>query len=169
MSKLTDFINILNQDFISKDSFLSEPEAKMRINLNKQGCKSFIFVLDQKLSKDYKGGMFPFFNKSLKKVCKVCDYIIFAEKDGKLYSLVIELKKKQTTCNSQLDAGICFTNYIKDTVNRVNKKDYSLTIRKVVINRFKGKNTTKYNGISYDLNGKAFFSSQTFFLKEFLK
>ncbi len=163
------FRTVLSNEFITNDSFLSEPKEKMRIDLIKSGCKSFLFKFDKQLGREYKGGIFPFFNSGEKGVCKVCDYIIFAEKSGKVYSIMIELKKGREGTNPQLKAGECFVEYVKATVNRVYKKNFDLTIRKVAIKQFKRKNRTKIKDIEYNEHNIHEFSDEKFRLQAFLK
>jgi hypothetical protein len=169
MSKLDFFRTILSEEFITNKSYLAEPKENMRVDLIKAGCNSFIFNFDKQLGKEYKGGVFPFFNCGEKGVCKVCDYVIFAEKAGKLYSLVIELKKGREGTNPQLKAGVCFVDYIKATVNRVYDKDFDLTVRKVSIKEFKRKNRTKIKDIEYNEHNIHEFSEDKFRLQAFLK
>lgn len=169
MSKLEYFRNVLSEDFITGETFLAEPKVNMRVDLIKTGCKSFIFNFDKQLGREYKGGMFPFFNSGEKGVCKVCDYIIFAEKAGEMYSLVIELKKGKEGTNPQLKAGECFASYVNTTVNRVYKKDFNLIIRKVSIKEFKRKNRTKIQDIEYNEHNIHEFCEDKFRLQVFLK
>jgi len=169
MSNLDYFRNVLSNEFIVNESYLAEAGENMRVDLVKDGCNSFLFNLDKKLGREYKGGIFPFFNSGEPKVCKVCDYIIFAEKAGLVYSLIIELKKGNVGPNPQLIAGECFVSYINLTVNRVYKKDFNLTIRKVSIKEFKRKNRTKIREIDYDENNTHEFSEKKFRIQAFLK
>ncbi len=169
MTNLDYFRNVLSNEFISNDTFLEEPKENMRIDLIKTGCNSFIFIFDKQLGRDYKGGMFPFFNKGEKGVCKVCDYIIFAEKSGKCFSLVIELKKGKEGTNPQLKAGVCFVDYVKSTVNRVYNKDLEIVVRKVSIKEFRRKNRTKLKEIEYNEHNIHEFSDNRLRLQAFLK
>ena len=92
MSKLALIDYILNPDFKVNDNFLEEPSVSMKVDLIQDRCQSIVFEFDKQLGREYKGGLFPFFNSTKAKVCKVCDYIIFSEYDGNLYALIMIMK-----------------------------------------------------------------------------
>lgn len=169
MTNIDYFRNILNPIFISDESSLNEMKENMKIDLDKRGCNSILFKFDKDLGKEYKGGIFPFFNKGEAKVCKVCDYIIFAETAGNIFALLIELKKGKEGTNPQLKAGECFSNYVNATVNRVYDTQIKLIIRKIAIHEFKIKRNTKPKPITYDENNMHHFRANKFFIKEYLK
>lgn len=50
---------------------------------------------------------------------------------GKMYVLLVELKKGKEKVTDQLAAGECFAKFIVDTLNRVEGKNYSPVIRKL--------------------------------------
>lgn len=168
-SNIEYFRNVLNDQFVTTDSYLSEPGENMRIDIDKTGCNSLIFQFDLQLKREYKGGMFPFFNSGEKKVCKVCDYIIFSEKDGRLYSLIIELKKGKEGTNPQLKAGECFSDFTLATVNRVYDKDFSIITRKISIKEFKRKSKTRIKDIEYNMHNIHEFTERKLRVQAFLK
>lgn len=169
MSNINYFKNIFNEDFIYNESALSEPKENMSIELIKNGCVSFVFQFDKQLDKEYKGGLYPFFNRGESKVFKVCDYIIFSELKGKIYALVIELKKGKDATQPQLNAGVTFSNFVLNTVNRVYGKNFNLTIRKISIREYKRKSKTKIKDIEYDSLNTHMFENKDFRIQAFLK
>ncbi|WP_139959984.1 hypothetical protein [Flavicella sediminum] len=169
MSNIDLFTNVLNSDFVSKENTLEEPKENMKIPLDNSGCNSIVFKFDTQLGKEFKGGIFPFLNRGETGVCKVCDYIIFAEQNGKTFAIVIELKLGKDGTQKQLNSGICISTFIKDTVNRVYNKKIKLIQRKVSIHEFKRKNRTKLKEIEYNENNTHIFTQNTFRVQEFLK
>lgn len=145
------FRNVLENGFIHHSEFLEEPQANMRVQMDKAGCTSFVFNLDKKLPKQsFRGGLFPFFNPGEPKVSKACDYLIFMEVEAAVFCLVVELKKGSKSCEPQLLAGECFARYVEATVNRVYNTQINLNVRKIAIKQFKRKYKTKYKGIEYN-------------------
>lgn len=169
MTNIQYFNNILNAIFLSSADVLEEPAENMKIPLDTNGCNSIIFKFDTPLDKEYKGGIFPFFNRGESGVCKVCDYIVFSEKKGNVYAIVIELKRGKDSTQAQLNSGVCFSSFVNDTVNRVYKKNINLTIRKVSIHEFKRKNSTKIKEIKYNEHNTHIFRDKTFRIQAFLK
>lgn len=168
MSFLNDVSYILNQDFIWNNSYLEEQSANMKIVLRNDGCQVLTFKLDKQLTKEFKGGVFPFFSKN-KYVCTVCDYIIFSENNGEYFAIVIELKKGKQSTTEQLNAGINFVKFVVSTVNRVKKRNYSVKLRKVSIKDTFRKRKTKIKDISYDSNSHHLFTQEIFYSLAFLK
>ena len=117
MSWLEDIDYVLNPDFFDTTNELVEESAGMRIQIIKSGCKSLLFKLDKQLGREFRGGIFPFFNSGNQNVCKVCDYILFAEKNNQIFVLIIELKRGRNATLPQLKAGECFVDFIASTVN----------------------------------------------------
>ncbi|AMM51871.1 hypothetical protein TH61_12745 [Rufibacter sp. DG15C] len=142
----------------------------MNIPIDKRGgCKIINYKFDKELSKDYKGGLFPFFAKT-KGICSICDYIIFAEKDKTLYALIIELKRGRNTTTPQLNAAECFVNYIINTTNRIHKTNLNPLIRKISIHEYKlKKRNTVSREINYDSNYHHDFKHDIFLVSSFLK
>jgi len=156
MSKLSFIDYVLNSDFKINDNYLEEPLVPMKIDLIKDGCRSIVFQLDKQLGREYKGGIFPFFDSSNSQVCTVCDYIIFSEYKNELFALVIELKKSSRGTLPQIRAGECFVDYVISTVNRINKTNYSIIKRRL-------------KEIEYDTNNHHFFNQNKMRIISFLK
>lgn len=169
MRSIEQYKAVLNSKFICAKKSLEEPSQGMFIPIDTNGCNSIIFQFDTKLDKSYAGGIFPFFNNGVKGVCKVCDYIIFSESKGKMFAIVIELKKGNSSTQPQLNAGVCFSSYLNDTVNRVYKKNIELNARKVSIHEFNRKGLTKIKDVEYNSDNTHMFKARTFRLKPFLK
>jgi len=160
---------VLNPIFKVNDNFLEEPDSSMKIGLYKGNCQSIVFKFDKKLGKEYKGGIFPFFNNHNSGTCKVCDYIIFSEYKNLLYSLIIELKRGQTSTLPQIKAGECFVDYVISTVNRLNNTSYTIEKRRISIREFERKRKTKMRDIEYDNDNHHFFDQNIFRIVTFLK
>lgn len=169
MKKINYFKNVFNENFIYNESALTEPKENMSVSLIKDGCVSFVFQFDKKLNREYKGGLYPFFNRGESNVFKVCDFIIFSEKKGKVYALVIELKTGKDAIQPQLNAGVTFSDFVLNTVNRVYKKNFELIVRKIAIKEYKRKNRTKIKDIEYDNLNTHMFKNKDFRIQAFLK
>jgi hypothetical protein len=169
MGKIQLIDYVLNPNFIVHDNFLEEEQTSMKIELIKDNCQIIIFQLDKKLGREYKGGVFPFFNSQNRDITKVCDYIIFAEYKNNLYSLIIELKKGKSSTLPQINAGECFVDFVISTLNRVNNTNYIIHKRKISIREFNRKRNTKVKDIEYDENFHHFFKQNKFKVIAFLK
>jgi len=169
MSKIEHIDYVLNPDFKINSTELREDGASMQIELIKDRCLSIIFQLDKQLGVNYRGGIYPFFNSRNGGVCKVCDYIIFAEINNTLYSLIIELKKGESDTKPQLRAGGCFVDFVIATVNRINNTNYSIHKRFISIREFERKRKTKLRDIEYDENNHHFFEQNKLRIYTFLK
>ena len=169
MGRLKLIDNILHSDFKANTSTLEEPAASMSIEVDKRGCNAILYKFDKELSRDYRGGLFPFFEKK-KGVCKICDYIIFAEKDSKITALVVEMKKGRQGTFPQLRAAECFVHYVINTLNRVHSLNLKIEIRKVSIHEFKiRKRSTKPKEVEFDELNHCDFRESRFFVASFLK
>lgn len=169
MSDLAIINDILNEDFRYEHNSLVEDEANMSIDIDTRGCKSYIFQFDKKLGREYKGGIFPFFNSKSKNICKVCDFMIFSEHNKRIYVLIIELKKGKQATSPQISAGECFISFLNSTISRVHKKSINLIVRKVSIRDFERKRKTKIQDVTYDENHHHFFQQDKFVIRSFLK
>ncbi len=169
MSNLAIINDIISDDFKFSGSLLEEKQENMKIDLDKSGCTSFIFKFDKQLGKEYKGGIYPFFNSKMKGLCKVCDYMIFAEVNKKIFVLIIELKVGQQGTFPQLNAGECFVEFLKLTIKRVCGNDLNLNVRKISIREFQRKKKTKVRDIEYDSDNHHFFEQNKFRIRSFLK
>lgn len=169
MSFLTDLQYILSPEFIWSNSYLEERSVSMRVDLANDGCQVLIFQLDKPLDKSYKGGLYPFFNRSNSNVCKACDYILFSQCKSEYFAIAIELKRGNSHTSYQLDAGLSFANFVIDTVNRVKRKNYKVNMRKISIKDSKRKRKTKMKDIEYDANLHHVFEQNRFRTISFLK
>lgn len=169
MSKLELIDYVLNPNFKVNSRFLEEESASMKVELIQDNCQSIIFELDKKLGREFKGGVFPFFNTKNKNVSKVCDYIIFSEYKGNLFALVIELKSSAQSTLPQIKAGECFVDYIISTVNRINNSNYTIQKRRVSIKEIQRKKKTKLKDIEYDENNHHAFDQNKMRIVSFLK
>jgi hypothetical protein len=169
MSKIDFFDDILNPDFKVNSSSLEEQSANMSIELVKTNCRSIIFRFDKQLGREYKGGVFPFFDNRKAKVCKVCDFIIFAEINNILFALVIELKRGRQQTLPQIKAGENFVDFALATVNRVNDMNFTIQKRRISIREFQRKRKTKLKDIEYDHDNHHFFDQNKFRIISFLK
>lgn len=142
----------------------------MKVKLDTKGCQCQLYSFDKDLPREYRGGLFPFFNKK-EGVCTVCDYTIFAQKGPKLYVVLLELKKSRQSTLPQLTAGKVFAEFIINTVNRTNKKKTKIKphIRLVsIIEENIPKKGTKEKGVVYDKNNHSHLVSKVLKLREFL-
>lgn len=150
MKILNDIGYILHDNFKCKKNYFEEEDAKMQLPIKTEGCQFILYKFDKQLGKEYKGGLFPFFAKN-KGVCKISDYILFAERENTLYVLVIEMKRGDEQTLPQLKAALAFAKYIIETVNRVKGTHYKPEIRLISIHDYKiRKKKTKENGVKYD-------------------
>lgn len=168
MSILSEIATILHDDFKCSANHFEEKDAHMKIDIDSNGCQCLIYKYDKKLGKEYKGGLFPFFAKNTG-VCKVSDYIVFAERNNTLYCLVVELKRGKSQTLPQLKAAKEFVQYIINTVNRVKCKSYRPVIRLVSIHELKiRKKKTMAGTVDYDQDSHYIMKSNQFVLKYFL-
>ncbi len=67
--------------------------------------------------------LFPFFakNEETKGLNSIADYVIFTESKGKLFAVVVELKKNEGRPENQLYATKQFLQYLINSVNRIFK------------------------------------------------
>lgn len=169
MAFVEDIEEILHQDFSCKETCFEEKSADMLINVDRDGCRSTMYKYDKELGKEYKGGLFPFFAKN-KDVCKICDYIVFAERSGRQYVILVEMKTGKDSAKKQLLAAEVFSNYVIETLNRVKQTAYKPTIRKVSMHkdRMRKKRTKEY-GVKYDESSHCECRSKIFNLKNYLQ
>lgn len=171
MSNL-DYINSVLDPFFKTEIItrLKEEQADMEVELVSDGQRFVCFTFDKNLlRRDYRNGLFPFFNRGEAGVTKICDYIIFTEQAGKLYILLIELKKGRDNVTEQLSAGKCFSEFIVNTVNRVYGVSISPEIRLIPIRERRIRPKQKQRHIEYNENNLHDFCSSKFRLKSYLK
>jgi len=173
MSKIDNISNVLDPFFKPEGlTKLEEGQAGMKVELISDGQKFLTLRFDGNLPrKDFPKGMFPFFNRGEPKVTKLCDYILFTEKDRILFVLLIELKKGHDNVTDQLQAGKCFVDYVISTVNRVFETHIEPEIRYISIRKrhIKPKPKQKQKDVEYDQNNFHTFGSNKFWLKSYLK
>lgn len=137
MTNLERLSNILD-DFFKEEAIskLQEPKEKMFIDFESDRHKFLSFSFDKQLPKsDFPRGLLPFFNRGTGKVTSFCDYIIFTEKAGSLFILLIELKSGRDNVKKQIKAGRCFAEYVISTLNRVYDLTVSPKIREISIRK----------------------------------
>lgn len=169
MNKLECISNILD-DFFKEEklSKLIEIKENMEIDFVSDSVKFLSFSFDKQLPvKDFPKGLFPFFNRGHAKVTSFCDYVIFSEKAGKLYILLIELKKGKENVTKQLNAGKCFAEYIISTLNRVYNTDIQPIYRQISIRDRHIKPKQKQKEVKYE-NEFCTFCDSKFWLKKYL-
>lgn len=168
MSILSELATILHNDFLCEKVCFKEKDAGMKIEVDNSGCQCLIYKYDKKLGKEYKGGLFPFFAKT-EGVCKVSDYIVFSERKGVLYVLIVELKRGKAQTFPQLLAAKEFVKYVIATLNRVNETSYVPEIRLISIHGINiRKKKTQETGIKYDEQSHCCVKSNRFNLKMYL-
>lgn len=63
MPVLNDIDTILHSDFKCERIQFEEEDVGMKIDVNHNGCQCLFYKYDKKLSREYKGGLFPFLQK----------------------------------------------------------------------------------------------------------
>lgn len=169
-NKLLHISNILD-DYFKEDNIskLVETQENMAIDFVSDNQRFLSFSFDKQLSaKEFPKGLFPFFNRGVPGVVSFCDYVIFAEKAGLHYILLIELKKGKDNVTKQLAAGKCFAEYLISTLNRVYGANITPEIRKISIRERHIKPKQKQKDVVYEDNFCT-FSDCKFYLKKYLK
>lgn len=170
MSNLNRLSNILD-DFFKEDtvSRLQEPKENMYIDFVSDNKRFLSFSYDKTMpSRDFPKGLFPFFNRGTGLVTSFCDYIIFTEKGGNLFILLIELKSGRDNVTKQLEAGKCFAEYVVSTLNRVYNQNINPEIRKISIRKRNIKPKQQKKRIQYIDNFHTFCDNK-FWLKKYLE
>lgn len=174
MNRIEMISNILNDCFKNNTLYrLEEIQANMSIDFVGNPQEYISYSMDKQLNKkDFPKGLFPFFNRGLKNVCSMCDYIIFTEKEEKLFILLIELKRGRDNVTKQLNAGECFAEFVIKTVNRVYNQNITPEIRKISIRdghiKTKAKPKQRQKTIQYDHNNFHTFEDSKFWLRKYL-
>lgn len=162
--------NLLAESFFCKNDKFEEKNAqvKMEIPIRADNIRHLLYSFDKKWGKG-EIGLFPFFAKNSGNHI-MCDYILFCERNNKMYVLLVELKRGRKSVTPQLNAGECFAKFIIDALNRVEDKNYMPVFRKIAIrnSHIKPKPTTKIKSVSYDEKGFCNFEGHTFYLAEYL-
>lgn len=163
-------ISLLADSFRNTTGVLEEPAEKMKVSVSTTGNSAvYSFDIAQKAGLSSKD-LFPFF-KTVMGAHTMCDYMIFAQQAGKLFILLVELKKGDSQAGPQLRAGRNFASFIVNTFNRVYKQNITPEIRMISVHNANviKKGTTKMKDVSYDAEGFADFKGNTFCVQEFLK
>lgn len=161
--------NVLDSFFKEENiTELKETQENMSIELVSDKLRFLSFSFDKILPKqDFPKGLFPFFNRGEPKVCSFCDYVIFTEYNGKLFILLIELKKGKENVTKQLNAAQCFSEYLISTINRVYDVKLKPEIRQISIRDRHIKPKQKQKEIEY-INNFHTFEDNKFWLKKYL-
>ena len=163
--------DLIQKQFFPKENSLSEVNDGVDMNIPiKADCLKYSLLSFDVPVKRGEIGLFPYFKKK-EGVCKMCDYVIFCEYQHRLYVLLIELKNGSEQVMPQLVAGECLARFIVGTLNRLEKKGYIATFRKIAVRNIhiKRKPTTQVCDVTYDSKGFCTFKGSSFYLKEFLK
>lgn len=110
----------------------------------------------------------PFFNDRYKEephapagIRSFCDYILLAESKDTLYIMLIELKRGEATgYKKQIDASLCFVDYIIDSAERIKHENASdefdrnnIRFRRVLIKKCTSEKQATHNSdIAFDKN-----------------
>lgn len=176
---MTDLISkideVLNSDFkIDHITELKEKQRDVDMSIKFRAIKNrpiSVYKFDKDLCKNkYPNSLLPFLNKGREGVAAICDYFIFVKDGGRLFVLLIELKKGKKKATEQLKASECLVQFIVSTVNRVCKLSVKAEIRKITI-RESGiikKGPTKKSKIKYDKDGFFVFKDSNFYLDKYL-
>ncbi len=168
-NKLELISNVLD-DFFKEDNItkLVEIQEDMSVDFISGNLRFLSFSFDKILPKtDFPKGLFPFFNRGTPKVCSFCDYVIFTEYKGKLFVLLIELKKGKENVTKQLSAAQCFSEYVIATINRVYGTNVKPEIRQISIRARHIKPRQMQKDVKYEDNFHTFCDSK-FWLKKYL-
>lgn len=129
------YTRILSSGIKHKDQkILTEGKAKHRAKICDKNCDSYIvYRYDQEEMDEL---FFPFFNKSHNDgdtivdnpvptdLLRFCDYIIIAERNNRLYVILIEMKSgRNAEARKQIDASNAFMQYIKESAKRIAKSN----------------------------------------------
>ena len=177
----------------TQDVLIEKTEKKTHRATIDPGRKTF-FSLYRYDQKEQGNLFFPFFNNTHDGergkaefpapdvLLKFCDYILLAEKKGKLYILLVELKSGNNgDAVSQLEASATFMDFIKSTALRIaESNEYenfdagSITVRKIVMkpapNVRPMTNLSKSKGQQVDVNAPIiYFQSDTLPLDMFCR
>lgn len=169
MSKIESIQETINSDFFAPERNMlieNRPGGVMSIPIQADGVPYVSYKFDVDLS-GYRGGLFPFFSQK-DGVRRISDYILFAERNNRIYGIMIELKKGKTDSIEQLEASKCLADYIIKTTFRVTKGTFDSRLRCITISEFhRIKKGTKEKPVQY-INDHAEFKGRTLKLKAFL-
>jgi len=182
MSKL---INILYKIFddhyiVKSPKTIDEPSEKMsRVLCKGNGIPDdniLVCRLDQEHNQKMKDP-FPYLRGSkmrpvmgLKGMKRICDYVIFVDKDDKLYVLLVELKKGDESPQEQLNLTEPLIDFIFKRAFILDYLHVEYVIRKIGITDEPDKRRTSYRG-SIDYNEDNYvklYSNRNFFVQRML-
>lgn len=98
--------------------------------------------------------LLPFLNSSKKGLCKIADNVIFTEKKGEPWVIILELKNAKANPGSQIRATKLLIKYIVSSIERMSKKSYKINYRYVGYSK---NNRPPTNGV-YKYNDSDFVS-----------
>ena len=137
IAKIEDILYKGYKDSVSIGSFILKETGK-GAKCKKANFKSSNNVIVYKFDKELKSprkDKFPFFNdgENYKGLRSMCDYIMFYKKTEKYFVIICNIKSDNKSNNaSQLKAGKIFSEFITNTVKRINNVDVDFHIKEVL-------------------------------------
>lgn len=164
--------SLISDSYREKEGRLKEPQAKMLLDITDYGRPYLLYQFD-KIIKPTKGGkaidLQPYF-KANEGVKSMCDYFLFCWEKGKLFVLLIELKRGTEKVTTQLAAGKNFAQYLVNTLNRVENTSYTAEVRMIAIRDIHiARKGTSMKPVVYNKDSFCTFEGYSFQLPEFLK
>ena len=164
--------SLLADDYKASLGLLVEEQIGMTLKINNYGRSYLLYSFDKvvKRKKENKAiELQPYF-KSIEGVKSMCDYFLFCYDKGKLFVLLIELKRGKEQVMCQLNAGNLFATYLINTLNRVEKMNLIPIIRKISIRDYRiVRIGTSMKPVVYDADSFCTFNGSSLILPEFLK
>lgn len=144
-------------------NFLVEKKIKQPLKIQLQTEGTYLLYDFEKLPE-----IFPFFAKTAdsKGLNAIADYVVFTEKNGMLWAIIVELKKKDGDPRNQLYATKQFVKYIVESVNRQCKKEYKIELRGIAHSTLTRPKTSSKK--PYDINNNTFVNVKKLNLSNFL-
>lgn len=176
MSKTIDVLKkIFSDTFIeSSPDFLREPSE----NMTRKICKGSIVDDDILLCRLDQDGIdpFPYFRGSpLDHGCRgmkrISDYVLFVDKDDKLFVLLLELKKGKESPHEQLNVTEPLIKFVFDRARILKHLDnIDFLVRKIgITDEVDKRNTSDRGEIVYDNNFVRLYRNNRIFLQKLLK
>lgn len=165
--------SLIEKSFCNSKGCFEEPRERMKVPIDNRyiGANYCVFSFDKNLdAKLYPKGLFPFLEK-IKGAHSVCDYMLWVQKNGQTYIILIELKKGKQQAGPQLRAGRHLAEFIVHTFNRINNLNLEPKIRMVSIHNtyVRKKGPVRMKAIEYDSEDMAEFRGNTFCIADFIK
>lgn len=163
--------SLISDSYREKAGKLRESQANMLLDIANHGRRYLLYQFDKIVNS--KGGkaidLQPYF-KANESVKSMCDYFLFCWENGKLFVLLIELKRGKDKVTTQLYAGEIFAHYLINTLNRVEKTTYKPEVRFVSVrDSHIVKKGTSMKPVEYNKDFFCTFEGCSFQLPEFLK